>query len=191
MKLPAAMKLAAAITVGALLLIIVAALPSAPSPSQVPSGREVVSPAAFVSQEPVARGSAFQIAVVAKIRTGFHINARKPSADYLIPTDLRAELPAGFKIAGEASYPKGEMHTFAFTKTPLNVYQDKFVIRFPLAALADAPLGAQKIPLKLRYQACSNEVCLPPVTLNVDAAVTVAATSANSRPAHPELFPAP
>jgi len=189
-KLPPVVKLAAALTVGALLLIIVAALPSAPSPSQVPSGREVVSPAAFVSREPVARGSAFQIAVVAKIRTGFHINARKPSADYLIPTDLRAELPAGFKTAGDASYPKGELHTFAFTKTPLNVYQDKFVIRLPLTALADAPLGAQKIPLKLRYQACSNEVCLPPVTLNVDAAVTVAAASANSRPAHPELFPA-
>ena len=188
MKLPAAVKLAAAIAVGALLLIIVAALPSAPSPSQVPSGREVVSPAAFVSQEPVARGSAFQIAVVAKIRTGFHINARKPSADYLIPTDLRAELPAGFKTAGDAAYPQGELHTFAFTKTPLNVYQDKFVIRLPLTALADAPLGAQNIPLKLRYQACSNEVCLPPVTLSVDAKVTVAA---NSRPAHPELFPAP
>ena len=182
------MKLIAATIVGAFLMAFVAALPSAPP--QVPSGREVVSPAAFVSREPVARGSAFQLAVVAKIRTGFHINARQPSADYLIPTELRAELPAGFKAAGDASYPKGELHTFAFTKTPLNVYQDKFVIRLPLTALADAPLGAQKIPLKLRYQACSNEVCLPPVTLNVDATVTVAETSANSRPAHPELFPA-
>jgi len=180
-------KLITTTIVGAFLMAVVAALPSAPP--QVPSGREVVSPAAFVSREPVARGSAFQLAVVGKIRTGFHINARQPSADYLIPTELRAELPAGFKTAGDASYPKGELHTFAFTKTPLNVYQDKFVIRLPLTALADAPLGAQKIPLKLRYQACSNEVCLPPVTLNVDATVTVAETSANSRPAHPELFP--
>jgi len=189
-KLPPAGKLAAALTVGALLLIIVAALPSAPSPSQIPSGREVVSPAAFVSREPVARGAAFQLAVVAKIRSGFHINARQPSADYLIPTELRAELPAGFKAAGEVSYPKGELHTFAFTKTPLNVYQDKVVFRLPLTALANAPLGAQRIPLKMRYQACSNEVCLPPVTLDVDATVTVAADTANSRPAHPELFPA-
>jgi thiol:disulfide interchange protein DsbD len=179
-------KLITTTIVAAFLMAIVVALPSAPP--QVPSGREVVSPAAFVSREPVARGSAFQLAVVGKIRTGFHINARQPSADYLIPTELRAELPAGFKVAGDASYPKGELHTFAFTKTPLNVYQDKFVIRLPLTALADAPLGAQNIPLKLRYQACSNEVCLPPVTLNVDAAVTVAASSADSRPAHPELF---
>jgi len=181
-------KLAAAIAVTAVLLIIVAALPSAQP--QIPAAREVVSPTAYVSLEPVARGSSFQLAVVAKIRNGFHINARKPSAEYLIPTDLRVTLPAGFKSAGEISYPKGALHTFAFTKTPLNVYQDTVVLRVPLTAQPDAPLGAQKIPIKLRYQACSQEVCLPPVTLDVDAAVTVAATSANSRPAHPELFPA-
>jgi hypothetical protein len=181
-------KLAAAIVIAALLLVIVAALPSAHP--QIPSGREVVAPTAYVSLEPVARGSSFQLAVVLKIRNGFHINARKPSAEYLIPTDLRANLPAGFKSAGEIAYPKGELHTFSFTKTPLNVYEDKVVLRVPLAAQSDAPLGAQKIPLKLRYQACSQEVCLPPVTLDIDAPLTIAATSANSRPAHPELFPA-
>jgi Disulphide bond corrector protein DsbC len=180
-------KPATAIVVAALLLIIVSALPSAHP--QIPSGREVVSPSAYVSLEPVARGSSFQLAVVVKIRPGFHINARKPSAEYLIPTDLHANLPVGFKSAGEISYPKGELRTFAFTKTPLTVYEDKVVLRVPLTALSDAPLGAQHIPLKLRYQACNNEVCLPPVTLDVDAPVTVAASAASSRPAHPELFP--
>jgi len=170
------------------LLTILAALPSVHP--QIPSGREVVSPSAYVSREPVARGSWFQIAVVAKIRPGFHINARQPSAEYLIPTDLRAELPAGFKTAGEIAYPKGELRTFAFSKTPLNVYEDNIVLRLPVAAQGDAPLGAQHIPLKLRYQACSNEVCLPPVTLDVVAALTVAASTTNSRPTHPELFPA-
>ena len=182
------MKPAAAIVVTALLLIIVAALPSAVP--QIPSGREAVSPTAYVSLDPVARGSSFQLAVVLKIRNGFHINARKPSAEYLIPTDLRATLPAGFKSAGEVSYPKGELHTFSFTKTPLNVYEGNVVLRVPLTAQPDAPLGPQKIPLKLHYQACSQEVCLPPVTLDVDAPLTVAATSVNSHPAHPELFPA-
>ena len=89
------MKPAAALSVSASLLLILTALPSAHP--QIPSGREVVSPAAYVSLEPVARGSAFQLAVVLKIRTGFHVNARKPSAEYLIPTDLKANLPAGFK----------------------------------------------------------------------------------------------
>ena len=169
-------------------MIATALIFSSPAGSETPSGKDVVAPEAYASHDPVARGMSFQVAVVLKIRNGFHINARKPSADYLIPTDLRTNLPAGFKSAGEISYPKGDLHTFAFSKTPLNVYEDKVILRVPLAAQSDAPLGVQKIPLKLRYQACSNEVCLPPVTLDVEAPLTVAANASNSRPAHPELF---
>jgi thiol:disulfide interchange protein DsbD len=178
-------KLASAALVGVSLFIGVAAPLRAPA--QMPSGREVVSPSAYASLDPVARGSSFQIAVVLKIRNGFHINARQPSEDYLIATDLRADVPAGFK-AGDISYPKGELHTFTFSKKPLNVYEDKAILRLALSALPNAPLGAQHVPLKLRYQACSNEVCLPPVTVDVDAPLTVAATADASHPAHPQLF---
>ena len=160
------------------------------APAQVPAGRDVVAPSAFASFDPVARGGSFQIAVVLKIRDGFHINAREKSADYLIATDLRTEAPAGFKV-GEVTYPKGELHTFSFSKTPLNVYEDKVIVRMAVTALPNAPLGAQHIPLKLRYQACSNEVCLPPVTVDVDAIVTVAVRRDAARPAHPELFQSP
>lgn len=160
-------------------------------PAQVPNPKDVVAPSAYSSLEPAARGSSFQIAVVLKIRPGFHINAREKSAEYLIATDLKtSELPTGFK-AGEVSYPKGELHTFTFSKTPLNVYQDTVTLRLPLTALSAAPLGEQHIPLKLRYQACSTEICLPPVTLNVDATVNVVAKSSAAKPAHPELFPKP
>jgi len=180
------MKPAAAILVSILAVIVISALPT--TPAQMPSGRDVVAPSAFASVEPVGRGSSFQIAVVLKIRDGFHINARQPSAEYLIPTDLRAEVPSGFK-PGDITYPKGELRKFSFSKMPLNVYEDKVVIRMTLSALPDAPLGLQHIALKLRYQACSTEACLPPVTLPVDATVNLAANSAASRPNHPELFP--
>lgn len=182
------MRFLPAILITLLLLIIVAAMPSAPP--QVPNPRDVVSTGAYASLEPVGRGSDFQLAVVVKIRNGFHINARQTSADYLIPTDLKADVPAGFK-PGETTYPKGELRTFAFSKKPLNVYEDKAVIRMALSALPNAPLGAQHIPLKLHYQACSNEVCLPPVTIDVDATVTVAAAADAARPAHSELFQSP
>ncbi len=180
------MKFATIVLVSFLFFVALAALPSAP---QVPSGRDVVSPSAYVSLDPVARGSSFQLAVVLKIRPGFHINAREKSEDYLIATDLKADVPAGFKM-GEVSYPKGKLRPFTFSKKPLNVYEDTVILRLPLTALSTAPLGAQHIPLKLRYQACSTEVCLPPVTLDVDASFTVAASSTAAKPAHAELFPA-
>jgi Disulphide bond corrector protein DsbC len=177
-----------AFLVFAVTLIVLMALPSAPQSQQVPSPKDVVAPTVFVSLNPVGRGSPFQVAVVARIRSGFHINAREKSADYLIATDLQAELPAGFQAAGEVAYPKGTLRTFTFSKTPLNVYEDTITLRMPLTALAGAPLGAQHIPLKLRYQACSTEICLPPVTLKLNADVNIAASAAESKSANSEVF---
>jgi len=166
------------------ILVLCAALSPMATP-QVPSGRDVVKPEIYASLDPATRGSSFQIAVVMKIRPGFHVNAREKSEDYLIATDLKSELPAGFK-AGEVAYPKGKLEKFAFSKIPLNVYQDTVTLFMPVTALANAPLGEQHIPLMLRYQACSSEICLPPVTLTLDAAVNVAASA--PKPAHPEVF---
>jgi hypothetical protein len=155
--------------------------------AQVPSGREVVKPEIYASLDPAARGSSFQIAVVMKIRPGFHVNAREKSEEYLIATDLKATLPAGF-AGGEVSYPQGKLEKFTFSKIPLNVYQDTVVLRMPVTALANAPLGEQHIPLKLRYQACSTELCLPPVTLTLDATLHVAGSASAAKPAHTEIF---
>ena len=173
-----------AVILGLILVALTAAHSAAQD--QVPSGRDVVSPSVYASLEPAARGSAFQLAVVLKIRPGFHINAREKSEDYLIATDLKADLPAGIQ-AGEVSYPKGKLHSFAFSKKPLNVYEETVILRLPLTALPAAPLGTQHIPLKLRYQACSTEICLPPVTVALDAAINVATSGA--KPAHADLFP--
>jgi thiol:disulfide interchange protein DsbD len=164
----------------------VAGLAAANSFSQIPTGKEVVAPAVYASAEPVARQTPFELAVVLKIRPGFHLNAREKSQEYLIATDLKVDLPAGF-TAGPAVYPKGTLRNFPFSKDkPLNVYEGTAILRLPLTAGASVPLGTQHIPLKVRYQACSDEVCLPPVTITVDATVNVAATGA--KPAHPEFF---
>jgi hypothetical protein len=157
--------------------------------AQIPSPREVVKPVALPSFDPAARGKQMEIAVVMKIKEGFHVNARETTFDYLIPTDLKAEPPAGFKL-GAVKYPKGALQKFNFAKDQaLNVYTDTVVLHLPVTVEADAPLGEQHIPLKLRYQACNNEVCLPPVTLPVDAVIHV--SSGESHPSHPELFAKP
>lgn len=156
--------------------------------AQMVAAKDVVAPTAYTSYDPVARGMAFQVAVVLKIKQGFHVNAREVTADYLIPTEVRAEVPAGFKL-GDVIYPKGTLQSFAFSKnTKLNVYTDSVTVFLPLTALANAPLGAQHVPLKLKYQACSQEICLPPVTKDVDAAINVVAAQAAAKPANATVF---
>jgi len=155
---------------------------------QMPSGKDVTTLEAYVSRNPVARGMDLQVAVVVKIRNGFHMNARQVTEDYLIPTDLRIEPPAGFKL-GTIAYPKGELKTFSFSKNKqLNVYTDTVIIRMPLTVLASAPLGAQHFPMKLHYQACSDEICLPPVTKDVDTTINVVAAASAAKPANQQFF---
>jgi len=172
-----------------LLVMVAAALAgTALTHAQMVSGKDVLAPTAYVSYDPVARGMTFQVAVVLKIRPGFHVNARQVTEDYLIPTDLRAEVPAGFKVA-EVVYPKGTLQTFAFAKNkPLNVYTDTVTLRLPLTALPAAPLGAQHLAMKLRYQACSSEICLPPVTKDVDATINVVAGQSAAKAANAAVF---
>jgi hypothetical protein len=159
-----------------------------PADSQSVSGKDVLTPTAYASFDPVARGMDLNVAVVLKIKPGFHINARKVTAEYLIPTDLRLDVPAGFKLA-DVNYPEGTLQTFAFSKNKqLNVYTDTVAIRLPLLVLGNAPLGPQHIPMRLRYQACSTEICLPPVTKDVDLTVNVVANHSGVKPANPEIF---
>ena len=156
--------------------------------SQSVSGKDVLAPAAFVSYDPVARGMNFQVAVVLKIRPGFHVNAHEVSADYLIPTEVHAEVPAGFKI-GSVIYPKGTLRSFTFSKDKqLNVYTDSVTVRLPLTVLSNAPLGPQHLAMKLKYQACSQEICLPPVTKDVDATINVVESQSTAKPANNSLF---
>src|SRR5260221_4930269 len=153
--------------------------------AQIPNAKDVVASTAYTSFEPVARGKEFQIAVVLTIRDGYHINARKTTLEYLIPTELRAELPVGYK-ASEVIYPNGELKSFAFSQTEkLNVYTGTVTLHLKVTAPAGAPLGSAHIPLKLRYQSCSEAVCLPPVRQDVDASFTLAAIA---KPAHAEFF---
>lgn len=166
-------------------LVIAFGIAPAISGAQIPAAKDVVQSSAYTSFDPVAPGKEFQIAVVLKIRDGYHINARKTTLEYLIPTDLKVDLPAGFK-AGEVSYPDGTLKSFSFSKTEkLNVYTGTVILRLKMTAPADAPHAVQHIPMKLRYQACSESVCLPPVRQDVDTTFAVAATG---KTAHEELF---
>ncbi|HXZ12328.1 MAG TPA: protein-disulfide reductase DsbD domain-containing protein [Candidatus Sulfotelmatobacter sp.] len=156
--------------------------PALPAPSAV------VKPHTYVSLEPVPRGTEFQIAVVVEIARGFHMNSHKPTDAYLIPTTLTAQLPAGFRLV-DTLYPAGRLEKFAFSPNkPLDVYTEKVNLRLRLAAQADAPLGNATIPMTLRYQACNDSACLPPVKVPVEAKFVVAAAGAKAKAVHPELF---
>lgn len=154
---------------------------------KLPPAKDAVKPKAYASLAPVPRGKTFEIAIVAEIMPGFHVNSNKPSEDYLIPTQLLPDLPAGYKVLATI-YPPGKLTKFEFSEKKLSVYEGKFTLRLKLQAPAGAPLGATKLPLTLRYQACNDFACLPPVKIPVPLEIEIAASGTTVRPAHPEIF---
>jgi len=169
-------------------------LAAAAAPAQesaaVPSAASIVKAHSFVSMEPVPRGKEFQAAVVAEIRSGYHVNSHKPSDEYLIATTLTAQLPEGFKLV-DTIYPAGRQEKFSFSPDkPLDVYTGSVTFKLRLVAEAGAAIGAVKIPVILRYQACNDTTCLPPVKIPVELNVDVGAADAKGRAVHPEIFAA-
>jgi DsbC/DsbD-like thiol-disulfide interchange protein len=148
----------------------------------------VVRPQTFVSLDPVPLGHEFQIAVNIEIAHGYHMNSHHPSDPYLIPTNLTPQAPAGVEIL-DTIYPAGRDQKFTFSPDkPLNVYSGTVTLKLKLRAGASVPLGPSTIPITLRYQACNDTTCLPPVKLPVDAKFVVAAATEKAHPIHPEIF---
>ncbi len=172
------------------LVLAVLTLNASAQDNPFPAAASVLQPQAYVSLQPVPRGRAFEIAVVAKISPGFHINAHMPSEDYLIPTKVMTDLSPGVFLV-ETTYPRGVMRAFRFSKTPLRVYEGSFTVRMKLRVNGSAPLGPQKIGLTVGYQACNQDACLPPTKLSVTADLEIAAVDAPTHPVHAEIFSSP
>lgn len=139
---------------------LVAQSPNLPKPSEIVEARAVVSPV------PVPRGRPFEIAVIVKIRPGFHINGHEVSFDYLIPTEVEVQPPQGLRSRG-FSYPPGVLRKFRFSPNKLLVYEGNVTLRGKFEAAANAPLGPQKLSFVLHFQGCNEELCLPPAKITV------------------------
>jgi DsbC/DsbD-like thiol-disulfide interchange protein len=174
----------------AILLAVAFTLPIAAHAQAMPNASTIAKPQAYVSLDKVPRGQAFEAAVVVQITNGFHMNSNKPSEDYLIPTTITPNPPQSIRVL-DTVYPPGKPKTFSFSPNkPLSVYSDSVTLRLKLSADASAPLGPMVIPVTLRYQACNDSTCLPPVKVPVTLNIDVAAAGTTAHHVHPEIFSA-
>ncbi len=108
------------------------------------------------------------------------MNSHHPTDKYLIATTLTPKLPTGFELL-DTLYPAGRVEKFSFSPDKgLDVYSGSVTLKLRLVARNDAPIGAVTFPVTLRYQACNDTTCLPPVKVPVDVRVDVAAAGASS-----------
>jgi len=133
---------------------------------------DVVHVDAYASHEQIHPGEAFQVAIVATIDSGFHINSNRPIDPYLIPTAVRFDESDDVAFS-PASYPLPEHKSFSFSTHKAAVYAGKVSIFSGGRLSEDVSLG--NIPLSggLTYQACDDQRCFMPKTLNFEIPLKV------------------
>lgn len=104
-----------------------------------------------------------------EVLPGFHVNNDHPPDEFLIP--LKLTWQDGPLKAKGFHFPKAEEITVGNQK--LLVFTGKFDIVTDFAVDANAPAGSTTLTGKLRYQACSNQMCFRPASIEVKLPVTV------------------
>ncbi len=117
----------------------------------------------FPEQVSVAAGKASPVLLHFRVAQGLHINSHTPKDSFLIPTTFSIPDGEGVKL-DTANYPAGTIISLAYDpKTTLSVYTGEFTIETRIVAAA----GNHLMRGKLHYQACDQNQCLPPKTIDV------------------------
>jgi len=100
---------------------------------------------------------------------GFHVNSDKPKDEFLIP--LKLTWTDGPLEAKSVTYPKPE--EIQVGKNMLVVFTGNFTLQTEFKASDQAAPGRSTETGKLRYQACNNEMCFRPASIDIHIPVIV------------------
>jgi len=149
-----------------LLLTIILLIPATFYSSPAPQSAGDINVSGSIAPDKVKKGRVARASVLMEIPSGLHVQSNKPLDKFLVATKLDVETPSGMKV-GPVSYPRALMRKLKFSKGMVAVYEGKSIVRFNVAVPANYSGGSGEIKGKLRFQACNDESCFPPVTREV------------------------
>ena len=147
-------------------LTIILLLPVTFYSKPAPQSSNDVSVNGSLAPDKVKKGRIARATVVMDIPSGLHVQSSKPLDKFLVATKLDVETPSGMSV-GPISYPRALTRKLKFSKNSVAVYEGRTTIRFNVTVPANYSGGSGEIKGKLRFQACNDESCFPPVTREV------------------------
>lgn len=139
------------------------------------------------SQNVIPAGSSAEAAVLLNLEDTWHVNSNQPSQDFLIGTVLNIESQDLISVSGY-QYPPSKTYNFDFSPEPVDVYEGEAPILFTISVSDEIEPGSYELNGTVRVQACDNEVCLAPVTLDISVPVEVSAAGTGYQPINSEFF---
>ena len=147
----------------------------------------VVSVRAYLSHASARPGDNIKIAIVATIRSGFHINSHTPADEFLVPTEVALQEAKGISFEPSV-YPVPALVSLGFSKKKMSVYEGSITILANGKILDHASSGTTTISGALSYQACNNESCFMPETVKFQSSLAVVSPSETAKRINDEVF---
>ncbi len=148
---------------------------------------DIVSVKTYASHERIRSGGLFQIAVVADIGQGFHINSHRPIDQYLIPTVVKLDETKGVTF-GPMQYPEPKLESLSFSSTKVSVYEGKALVLAQGRLSDDISPGDVKIAGQIVYQACDNNRCFMPQTVRFEIPLKIVSSSSPIKLINQKVF---
>ena len=146
--------------------------PTAPAAPESPPIRSVDVVKAKPQDVTLTAGESGDALVRLEITSGYHVNANPPTYPYLKATELEITPAEGISVEF-MRYPDPLTKKFAFAEKPLAVYEGETLVKARLKADKSAKPGTHNLSAKLRVQACDEQVCYAPGTLDVTMPVNI------------------
>ena len=140
-------------------------------PQSVTAERHPVKVTAKTSKITVTPGEPFEVEVTIAIAEGWHINSRRPTVDFLVPTAVGLREGGPFQL-GEVEYPDDTMIELAGDQ--MAVYEGTMELVVPVTVLDGAHPGPGTLGIVVQFQACDNQMCQAPDRVDVELPVVVA-----------------
>jgi len=129
------------------------------------------------ARTPIRQGSAFAVDLKADIQAGWHVYGLVQVAGG--PTPLRVSLDDNdvAQAAGtvSATVPVKKHDTSFDLETQF--YLQTLKLHLPLQVKQHAGTSKQTVPVSIRYQACSEQTCLPPRTIHLAIPIVIVSGS--------------
>ena len=132
-------------------------------------------------------GTIAHVALAVTLDPGFHVNSNAPLDEFLIPTVLTLDPPAGISLEALA-FPEAILLEQLGAEQPLAVFEEEFLIGAALTLDDTLPPGSYAVPGTLRYQACNDRMCFTPTNVQIQFDLTVAPATQALTTVRPDLF---
>lgn len=151
------------------------------------SSAELVSVEPRLARTPVPAGTGVPAALVLDVEDGWHVNAHRPTYDYLIGTQLDWDVPSDVRIE-RTKYPEPKRYHLKFAADTIDVYDGRAPIFATVRPAASAEPGDRRLTGRLRVQACNDRTCLRPSTIEVSLPITVAGVGTKTQSTNDPIF---